>query len=326
MLIHYEQVLKLIPSALLDVFPSIQGDSYKDFLTHPEMQRNMDSLMDMGYGTATSTMNMFYHLFLMKRHGEKIFVIEPDLALMLAHTDIRGITGDVLKTPYREQFFVLPENLDFMTLYDPKTGNHPIGGMYVAYEGEEFRMLVVGRPNENSKDPLDDTFAYFRYSFDGRDLKEQVREHIERNRKDSMIALTGGSYNLDIAERIFNFILNVLLYVTSTEADLYFEAWKDVAPKVARMSGKERGRQIARLKASNRFLKIRMGRSVRLTPEQREAYAAGRVLAKRTLVMGHWQHYWIGVGRTEQTLKWRQPFWRGHGELSNFPHKLVGVV
>lgn len=324
---HYQKILELMKgqgSTIIDsVANEVVGDSYNEFYRHPQVTAYVDKVYPNDPATALSSLNMYYHTFLMKKHGEKIFVLEKDVALLLTHTEIKGVTGDMLKTPYREQLIVLPPDFDLIDLQDPTTGLHTLDSVYVSYDEKgELRLLAVGRPNENSPDEYDDTFAYFRFNFDSRDLKLQVKEHVERHRNSAELDIIGGRNNLEICQRLFDFILNVLLYISSPEADKYFETWADVDPSIKKMRGKAKKRAVKSLRARNNFLKIRVGMKTRLDKESRESYIGGRKIDKRTLVMGHWQHYWIGQGRTDKVLKWKQPFWKGMGELSNVPHKL----
>jgi len=306
-----------------DVVNEVDGDSYEAFYKHPKVNAYIDEVITIDPATAMSSVNMYYHIFLMKRHGEKVFVLEKDVALMLANTDIKGVTGDMLKTPYREQLIVLPQDLDLIELHDPATGVHKLDSVYVSYDDKgEMRLLAVGRPNGSAPADQDDTFAYFRFNFDNRDLKLQVKEHVEHNRNSAEVDLLGGKRNLGVCQRLFDFLMNVLLYITSPEADTYFETWNDVDPSMKKLKSKAKKKAVQRLRRTNHFLKIRVGLNTRLSRESREAYISGKTAAKRTLVMGHWQNYWIGQGRIEKVLKWKQPFWKGVGELSNIPHKL----
>jgi len=318
---HYERIMNLLPPEMVKVFSEIDVNDYPSFVRSPGITDRMVDEESPLHAQTQSTLQMLFHTYLMKRHGEKIFVLEPDVGLMLAHTDIRGISGAQFKTPYREQLFILPPNLDFLTLYDPQTGVHRLSAVYVGYDGQELRLLAVGEANDRSKNEYDDTFAYFRFSINDSDLKTQIREQIERYSQDTFLAITGGVHNIGVAERLFNFVLNIVLYVCSPEADKYYEAWADVEPRITRMGGHARKAEITWLKANNRFLKIRLGTNTKLTTEQRQWYAQGSI-STRTLVMGHWQHYHTGAGRVNEVLKWKTPFWRGVGEISNAPHIL----
>ena len=321
---HYQKVLNLMAGSPLveSMADELQDDSYESFYQHPVIRDYTACIMAANPASIPSSVAMYYHIFLMKRNGEKIFFLEPDMALLLAHTDIKGVAGPMLKTPYREQLIIMPPNFDAIQLYDPRTGNHRLDAVYVSYTGTLLRLLAVGHLNENSTNVLDDTLAYFKFNFDNRDLKVQVREQIEKHRQSPELIPLGGHYNLDIAAKLFDFILNILLYITSPEADMYFETWADVDPSIKKFKGTDKKKAIQRLRSRNNFLKIRVGMKTHLNRESRESYATGRKVDKRTLVMGHWQHYWIGVGREENVLKWKQPFWKGTGELSNVPHKL----
>lgn len=317
---HYERIQRILDPTLKQGLAAISASSYEEFIGHPLISQ-MYSTDPLQFAAANSTLQLLFHLHQMRKHGEKLFVVEPDTCTLLFNTDVRGVTTDLFRTPYVEQLFVLPPDLTTLTLYDPRTGNHRLCGVYVWYDRQELKIMAVGEPNQNSVNEFDDTFAYYRFNLGPGDLKTQVREQIAAYGKDHFLVLTGGVYNIEVAERLFNFILNLALYTCSPEADTHFESWAEIDTRFRHLhaQGRKRKELIARLKNQGRYLKIRLGSKTRLTTEQRQAFATGST-AKRTLVMGHWMHFHIGAGRTETILKWRQPFWRGTGELSNTPH------
>jgi len=319
---HYERLLSIVDHNLLQIFDQANARNFEEFVEIPAMRIMVGDENNPQFASMNSTLQLLFHLYSMRKHGEKIFVLEPDITLMLSNTDIKGVIGNQLRTPYQEQLFVLPENQTLLELYNPDTGYHRLSEIYVSYLDGELRLMAVGAANGNSIDEHDDTFAYFRFVITGdQDLKAQITAQIDHHSKDSLLVLSGGVHNLDKAAYLFNFILNTLLYVCSPDAETYYEGWADVDRKISKLSGKAKKAAISKLKARHHFLKIRLGANVKLTAEQRQYYASGST-SKRTLVMGHWMHYHIGVGRTEIVLKWRQPFWRGVGELSNVPHLL----
>lgn len=62
--------------------------------------------------------------------------------------------------------------------------------------------------------------------------------------------------------------------------------------------------------------RVILGRNVKIDRTVTEyltndSSSPGKPLMVRTLVAGHWRHYWVGKGRRYRERKWIEPFWRG---------------
>ena len=330
---HYERMKIHLPwDKLLPIYKRM-GDktvSFEEFALHPDMSFIEELPVEMSQQVILA--NIIYHCYLMLRNGEKVYQVTPDLGLMLMNTELHGIKGDAVRMPFDEIMIEVPPNL--IKTHHPVTGYHQLECIYLNNDIEKdnllaLRLMFIGSPNEKSCNEFDDSVNYLRFVLDRNlDIREQVKDQIEAWKKDPVAIKGFGNYNFDISHKIFNFILNVLLYVTSSEADLKWMGWPDVDPKIKKVKPKQRKEYIKKLRRNN-VLKCVVGGTIKLSLQDRQAHrdalhGTGTAVSVRTLVAGHWQHYWTGKGRVEKIHKWKQPFWRGHDRqpISNKKYKV----
>lgn len=314
--------------------------SFDEFATTAVLKEILNPMVAMGGSTqANSFANILYHVYAFWKSGEKVFRVEEDLALMLYNTEAKGMTADMIKTPYYQQYIVVPPGLE--KIKDPISGEHDLEGVYVCIHPTEdpkvrhFMMLSCGLPKKTALSEQDDTFSFFRvFLNDEQEIMPQVLTQLNNPPPDSAIkrAPDYASVNNDKIPRLALFIMNVLLYITSPDRDLYWESWADIDSKVKKLSGRERQRRIDDLKQKHHLAGV-LGGTLKLKREVRELYrgvqASGRSpITVRTLVMGHYRKVWYGAfgsPKRAQRPKWIEPFWRGVGNdpISNKEHLIV---
>ena len=303
---RFEETCDRLDKKIFEQFDSLNTFDAESFQNLEFMHRLWNSC-DGDRDKYKSNLLFYYNLFLMRKSGNKTFQFNDDMALMLSNTDVKGVYHESFKTPYVSQYFYIPGNV--FKVKDPLDGDFFVHGIYITYLNNYFYLLCEQPGTRNTG--LNTVFPP--------DSKDDIKTIVKK------LTIEKG---MKYMEQIFNFVLNACLYITRADVDLRMESWKEVDPKVENLEGKERKRYIDRLKA-NHFLRVRVGDDIHLSEESKEAFITGKHRTHKTLVMGHWQHYWYAKrdgDQREKRLKWREPFWVGGEELplKNTPH-LVAV-
>jgi len=298
-------------------------NSFLEYQRHPLVSDYIRSLSD-GYTTAeiNTQAQVMFHLYQMFSNGEKILKVESDLALQLFHTEIRGIKAEHLKAPFKEFYISIPHGLQTISI--PGKKDCPVEGIYVFLSrldsgDKEFRVMVVGSGPETSKNKIDDAVTYFRvYLKDSEDIQSALDKELKAFTSGPESALVNGEFNQDKIPSIANFVVNVLLYSTSPNADIRWQSWMDIDPKIKKLSGKALERRKAELRKRHMLAGV-LGGNLRLSKEERNLYL-DRMRNKTTpigvsvLVRGHWRNQWYGselVGDKVQKPKFIEPYWKG---------------
>jgi len=342
---HYERTLNY-PGIGEIVDKSVHTSEYMDnlswenFIKQPHIiewvsegreHLNPDYLEELGdlETYLTSSVQVFYQLFMMKMHGEKVFDLTEDAANMLFNTNLKGVVGEMFKLPYKQQLISLPDTFTALLIPEQNKDGVPykVQGIYLLQEPSEegllqLRILVISNWGSNT-DLYDERQMYLRLVIGPGLLEDQIRAQLDRMAvKCGLDDKFNGSSILSIADKLFKFILNVVLYINSPDAVLDKESWVHKDPSLKKLSSKARAKQIKRLKSLNNVLYIKVGVNGVLSREDRDSYREGVKCTTRTLVMGHWRRYHVGAGRVKIITKWIQPFWRGEGIIRNSPHKI----
>jgi len=280
------------------------------------------------------TTNMMFHVYKFVTNHMKIYQISQDLGDMLMNTTLKKVPSELLQSPYEEIVLETPINL--LSLNDGETGEHNVYNIYVNIEehtGEKvLKLFIAALSNENSVDELDDKCFYFKLIVkDGENIHDSV------NRQADDFIADGKKYsdssdlmNIKKISRIFNFVLNCLLYITGAECDIkYIDRRRDLQGKMDRAKSGGKRKKWERMINNCDLPKYVIGSSIKLTRMEKEAYDCARTgtgskHTSRTIVQGHWRNQVYGEGRSLRKMVWIKPFWRGpeFGELINKKHRV----
>jgi hypothetical protein len=253
-------------------------------------------------------------------------MVRPGLSRVLEEMELPE-DPRLLSMPYNELCVEVPDGFDGWVFHN-ESGRHPLQYIYVAYEpdtleGTYMRYLLVGRPNKNSRNRLDDALYFFRCRiYDDRSLPDSfdiVMEDMRREHEGSCYDQDGG-VNMNMSRKVFRYILNILLYISSTNADI---EWRDTYPKgvenkLAHLKDEKRIRQLKKRNADKRYRKGVVGQSVIYVPYNHRHGShtggsnSGWKLEKRVFVSAHWQRYYYGHGANRVPRpKFVNAYWKG---------------
>lgn len=270
------------------------------------------------------------------KEGRKYYEVSAGLGEMLAHTELRGLTGADIDMPYPAVYVEIPVSAGLQVDH-PKTGEPlAITGGYVLVghtsTGKRHFIFLIHSDNNSAvltfslmlgdTDRLEDAIA---------ELKTwQAAEQKEVAANRYRYLSDGSDFDRGSWPKACTWLVNVLLYLSSIGAELHgYEANKERRDLTARLQaakGTKRESIKARLRSLDPEYRYRVGASIRAT-EVRAAVSSreGSPLMVRTRVKGHWRHVAHGVGRTERRRTWILPFWRGPEDapISNPIRKIV---
>lgn len=277
------------------------------------------------------------------------FVPSDPLVFQLLATDLKGVVVGDLNLPVPAFYVELPDGVFFLDRAD--TGWHPIRYLVVT-EGEvtprteevhaKFkigpprlgrRLLIemYGAPNDKSKSPFDDVWAFHSYQIDDplADLEQAITSSLsdpemERTHLKGRIGervLDG----IEVRREVLRFLMNLCVYLGSSDARVEHVHQAEIQrltrgqkPKKLRKNVKAR---VQRLLSEKVF---RVGSDVTVEPEVRDyvlsEVGTGKKLAYRTVVRGHWRNQAHGPKHSLRKQKWITPHVRG----ADLPTPVVG--
>jgi hypothetical protein len=264
---------------------------------------------------------MFYSMASHERAGKRVYDVAPALAEKLRYTEVRGISTDDLRLPYRSIYVLVPPQAN-LQIWNNITGWHSVEGFYVTEDSSlwgatrpgirAWRFLIVGK-GKASKD--DDALVYFNLELpDGKSLDECLKEAEEMR-----VVRSLGKENDEVWQSVFRWAMNLVLYCTWNEPKL--DSWiaNDEArslweriQKLPKNSGK-------RQELKDRFNSIdpqkryRVGRTV-VARGQESAKGAfhgtGHKQSTKVLVSGHWRKQPYGPQSSLRKWIWVEPYWK----------------
>lgn len=262
--------------------------------------------------------NVFFHLFMMNRHGEKIYYITPGLATRLAATE-PSLDSHFLKSPFREVYFQIDPGL--FSIKDIDGSKHPVHGFYVNFEegpkAKEMRIMVSSVLQPVPGIPFNDSVFFFRVVFESGRIDQLIREYALKPRPQEQLEAMGGARNIDNMEEFAMFVANALLYVTSQGADLTTQSPEPVN-KAPKSTAKQRklAQRLAR-QTSYRVI-IAGGNITNHYSDVEDLRAAGSITAwklnKRVRVRAYWRGQWFGSekdGSKHQRQIWVEEYEKG---------------
>jgi hypothetical protein len=256
---------------------------------------------------ATATLEMTYPLFVYMKAGNPSFNIESDLIMSLRDTEIPSLPMDMLRAPF-EGFLV---NVPRGTFEYPAEN---VDEIFISnVEGDRFR--VVFSQGEFSHyinilaDNLEETIAeaIIRTMGQSSNMPASLREKIHA---ESM-------YSNYFKTDIFNFAVNLTLYITSPDADMYLDKKRqhEIHQKLQGLKGRrKRELLLSKLQQEKEKKRYIVGANIRLQKEYTATLTdSGKkwVLKHRCRVMGHWRDQPYGPGNTLRKQKWIAPFYKG---------------
>ena len=237
------------------------------------------------------------------KNGSKIFEVSDDAALLMKRTKLSGLKFSDLRLPYKCQYIFVPRGIT--TVHDGSV----VRGACLSLAHGSFSFTC-----DTIKDTIILPIATFGYAIvPDEDIMEQLEHNVISKHADNAFI-----------KDVVAFCINCLVFIANKNLDVRQESWSDIDGKVSKLHGNKKKDYISRLKQNN-YLRIKIGESIKLNKDDREAFVTGRHRLNRTLVIGHWRHYWYGQRESElreRKLKWIEPFWVG-SELfptSNTPH------
>jgi len=273
------------------------------------------SFLNIGHDNIQMAFRMMYHAWRMRACGERIYYIPQHLCDMLLHTDLT-LDSSFIQSPF-EEIYVYTDQSDLtMTDY---TGTRPVKGLYLnlKYESDGIKKLrFLSTSGAGGIDESKDInhFACFKIPEHG-SLDDIInRQFDEYNQEPQRV---GEGIELEKIAEIMRFSVNILLYITSANADL-----TKVQPK--RHDHKSPKKQ---KKYSNKaqFPFIYVGHNVAL-PKGSESFKAGTSITYKFWVSGHWRAQWKGSikeNKRYQERIWIQPYIKGPDLVDGLAKKYI---
>jgi len=273
------------------------------------------------------------------------------LAYKLIATDLKGTVVGDLHLPMDAFYIEMPPNIFF--LWDKKTGWHEVRTLTVARGQITERTIEIARehgdkdadmtalggrlliecyaePNENSRDPFDDSWLFMSYVMkdEGTDIESVLNSSIRDPRVEKLNKGRCGERELngiELREFLLKFVLNFCIYLGSEKVKVEHTHTAEIerlqAGKKWKNLRKNVQERIQKLKNDRVF---EVGTDVTIDNELREHVRRGGMggysHTYRSLVRGHWRNQAHGPGWTLRTRKWIEPHVRG----ADLPTQTVG--
>jgi hypothetical protein len=241
-----------------------------------------------GFGTIAILTN----LAMFELAGRNSYKLSDNLACKLLNTKIHGINTEDIKLPLNTIYIEIPE-----ILHDHFLAQGVI--ITQSRENKHWSILIYHSNLES-------------FLLESLDLPENQK--LEKCIKNS-----------DMNEKLVWFIINVVIYATWADADLEHVTLNKEAKKLWRRvkklpEGSKRDALQLKYKDLNPQKRVILGKSVIINRSITEYLTndpsmPGKPLEVRTLVTGHWRHYWVGKGRRHRVRRWLEPFWRGGKDM-----------
>ena len=236
-------------------------------------------------GPASSAMvQMMYPVLLALKNNNPVFKVEPDLIMALRDTDIPALPIEMLKTPFDALRVEVPLNTfappakNVQEIYISNVEEDRFRVVFTQGEYSHYVSVSTTDPEQTIKVAIEKTMEYALKNMPT-ELWRQIKEE----------AIYEDYFKADV----FRFSVNLMLYVTCPDADMYQDKTKqhEIHVKLQGLKGKRRRdtllRELAREKTQKIFI---VGANVRLSEEYNaELTDTGKswVLKHRLRVRGH---------------------------------------
>jgi hypothetical protein len=335
---HYEEMLYGGYFPLKEYFEllkkelPVEGFDWERFV-ETEAISNLPKIMDtQGYPPQDISLaaHILFHQYSYYIGSGRTYEVTGGIAKMLINTKL-DIDTYLLKSPFREIILVPPPGL--LKVYNKYTGWHEVYTIYVNLDEKSdtdklLRVLVVGRANEKSANKYDDAAFFFKVKLGEGNVFDNLERYMAEWEKDPIQPLFKTENDTEIMPRIFQFVLNVLLYLTSQDSDIRVEEsqYKEMEKRLAGLKNPAKIRKVQqRMEKAPRGQRYIVGSSIHLTTEEQKIYESTATGKIQWPVGGHWRKQWYGpLGSQYQRQKWIRPYIKG-SELADLI-KSVGVI
>jgi len=343
-----------VSSLFLEVAKSRLRDanwSFWDLITNEDFRSTLLSMLPFPVSDSVfrSTVVLSYHVATYEHAGKRTYLIHPDLAEKLKHTELRGMRSEDLRLPYEALYIEVPPSLGFK-VWNEDTGWHDLRGIYLAEDhhvnwnrstlGEVnlmrgWRILLVGKGKPEFGD-MDDAISFFDIPLKEGEKLETILDHLTREMHQLVRQFgCGKEWNPEMDwSGMFRWAMNVVLYATWEEPGEHWEASKEARQLWERVRklkpGKKRSNLQQKLNNCTKRPRIVLGKKVRVSRGESGAFdgesGTGSPTTVRTRVSGHWRKQPHGPQSSLRRMQWIEPFWRGpvDGPVSVPDHELVG--
>jgi len=333
----------------MDVLLDEHGHSnYSRLLADPRFQYIVErecTLYQKSYIEMNTNRLIRYLSSTYQKYGKKTYTVSPGLAFALQHTELRKMPAELLALPYPCIYLAMPPKT--FTIYHEETGTHDVEGAYLVEDKSvtprAWKIMLAGSPNENSASDDDDALYHYTMILeDGKTLEECIQETVRlatdgtavRGTVDGKDVVSGGlaQAQLEIFKslqaqlmNVFKYAACVCLYAMHPDAEVegFIEdpEYRALYNRAMKAKGPKRKKLFKRANEIKGDVRLRLGGSVTVSREEREAAQApkrkGTKHSVRTYVQSHWQHYWKknADGVKERTYKRKEAFWKGAKDL-----------
>jgi len=249
----------------------------------------------------------------------KIFIVEDELSKLLRNTALRGADFEDLRLPFRTIYIKLPQN-EFKVWMPGDTGE--LEGVYVSEDRSEdgvgsWLLFVLVSKQLPNRVFLDDVLFSMPIPFENGPLEAQVEKRIEELQTRRNLHPEEEWANVGQFMGIFRWIVNIVLYITSSGADLKRGWYHEKTAATMKSAKGGRKRQIRHTLELMSSEVTWVGRNIRI--DRREPTTErGSLDGERKSPTLHWVHgFWRnqahGKGRSLRKHAWIAPFLRGEG-------------
>lgn len=318
---HYEKIVYGDRFSTLEYFKMLDKEFADENFTYQELGDFVLANSDLGVldkRNMNAMANMLFHTYNFYRGHGRLYEISDGISDMLMNTRL-DVDCSLVKTPFREIILLVPPKL--MKIYNQDTGLHDLYTIYVHYNEErssEMRILCVGKENENSVDHFDDALYYFRVDLIAGKAQRCLQDQMEDWKKNPEMEKYSSEEEVNSTAKVFQLVLNCLLYITSADPDIrrVDSRYVNLKSKFERLksNGKKRKleRQIAEETKLNKYV---IGASIVKTAAEQRLYSMireGGTHKIRYPVGGHYRMQWYGQQEERfQKHKWIRPHFRG---------------
>jgi hypothetical protein len=279
--------------------------------------------------------------------GKKTYTVTPKLAEALKETKLRKYPTNLLRSPNPDIYIEFPvgafkllSEADEITPSSTGFVTTAVEGAYIledtSVEGVRlWRVLIIGQYTDEASSSVQVNHFYIplvedstvdeclRFAIEMMEGKKELEVRLKGAKETSVIGGNTGRAWADgiIASsvEIFKFIMNVVIYITRSDADVTFvhvsPEYASYKERMLKAQGKKREDLKKRMRSLNSGTRMLLGKNYTIkrwddkTASQHSE--SGRHITVRTLVSGHWRNQACGVGKLEHKTIWIEPFWRG---------------
>lgn len=298
----------------LQLLERLEGEAFPTFAEFveewlPSEFLNYLLMLDGGRQGASmsATVEMMYPILVVLKAGNPTFQVKEALIESLRDTEIPDLPMEMLKAPFEGLRVIVPRG----TFQVPA---QEVSEIFISnVSGDRFRVAFsqgeyshyINLLTDNPEEPISEAMA--RTSGESYQMPAYLREEVRAE----------SAYADYFKADVFRFALNLALYITSPDADMFRDktAQHELHQKLQGLKGgRRRELLLGKLQKEKEKQLYIVGANVRLQKEYTaELTESGRkwVLKHRVRVMGHWRQQPYGPGKTLRRPKWIAPFWRG---------------